>query len=439
VSGFSIASAACAASTGFWVLVAARVVQGFFGGFLIPLVFSTVFLVFEDGVLRVRATMLAGLLAMLAPTLGPSAGGFITDQFSWHWLFLINVPPGILAALVVAGTIAIDRADWRHFRTADLASMPLLIGSLATLQLIMREAPGRGWFDATVLLLLAASAGCAALLWRRCRRHVTPLIDLQPFQDRNFVVGCFLSCVLGFAVYGATYLLPVFLGIVRQHDATEIGVIMLVTGMAQLVMAPVATLLTHRFDQRLVTAGGYLLLAIGFLSNGAMTIATDATGLFWQQLARGAAMMVCLLPTTALSLNTLPTDEVPNASGLFNLMRNLGGAIALATIDTILAERAPVHARALAARLMAGDRSAAIIVGLPLDRFNGHPLTNVDQATRDIVTPLVERAGLVQAFNEAWIVLGVVVLVSVLAVPLLRCPKQRTYDEPRIATEPYRT
>jgi DHA2 family multidrug resistance protein len=184
-------------------------------------------------------------------------------------------------------------------------------------------------------------------------------------------------------------------------------------------------MLERRTDARLLIAAGYALLAIGWLGNGFMTVATDFWGLFWQQLARGAAIMLCLLPSTALALGGFEPARVPNASGLFNLMRNLGGAIGLATIDTILEQRAPVHVASLVARLQAGDPAAARIVGLPTERFTGVPLGPVDQATRELVAPLVERAGLVAAFNEAWLWIGGAMLLSLVLVPLLRAlPRQ---------------
>ena len=424
VVGFTMASLACAASTGFWTLIAARIVQGFCGGALIPLVFSAIFLMF-DWPARTRATLIAGLFAMLAPTLGPVVGGFVTDRFSWHWLFLINLPPGIAVAALVGWTVRIDRPDRRRFAAVDLWALPFLAVFLAGLEVLLKEAPSRGW-SSTPMLLLAALCGIAGCgLVSRSLRHPRPLIDLSAFRDRNFAIGCGFSFALGVGLYGATYLLPVFLGVVRGYDALPIGKIMMVTGAAQLAMAPVATMLERRADARLLIAAGYALLAIGWLGNGFMTVATDFWGLFWQQLARGAAIMLCLLPSTALALGGFEPARVPNASGLFNLMRNLGGAIGLATIDTILEQRAPVHVASLVARLQAGDPAAARIVGLPTERFTGVPLGPVDQATRELVAPLVERAGLVAAFNDAWLWIGGAMLLSLVLVPLLRAlPRQ---------------
>src|SRR5215468_8347511 len=161
ISGFTAASLACAASTSFWSLVPARVVQGFCGGALIPLVFSAVVLMFQWPA-RERAILWAGLLAMLAPTLGPIVGGFITDRFSWHWLFLINVPPGIVVALLVAWAVDIDRPDWRRFGAIDLFALPLLAVFLGSLQLLLKEAPHRGWGSIEALLLAGLCVVCGS-------------------------------------------------------------------------------------------------------------------------------------------------------------------------------------------------------------------------------------------------------------------------------------
>jgi DHA2 family multidrug resistance protein len=419
VSGFTAASLACAASTSFWTLIPARVVQGFCGGALIPLVFSGVFLMFEWPA-RTRATLVAGILAMLAPTLGPSAGGFITDHYSWHWLFLINVPPGIVVAVLVACTVDIDRHDWRAIGSVDLLALPLLAVFLASLQLVLKEAPQRGWASTPMLLLAALCAACGCGVIRRSLTHAVPLIDLSGFRDRNFAAGCWFSFVLGIGLYGATYLLPVFLGLVREYDPLAIGEIMMVTGASQLVVAPIATLLERRVDARLLVFAGYALLAIGFLGNGFMTFETDFWGLFWQQIVRGAAVMLCLLPSTSVALGGFDPLLVPNASGLFNLMRNLGGAIGLALIDTVLDQRTPVHVAAIVARLQAGDPATARFVGLPTERFTGVPIGEVDEATRALVAPLVERAGLVSAFNDAWLLIGGLIVLSMVVLLFLR-------------------
>lgn len=419
VLGFTASSVACAVTGGFWSLVAARVTQGVFGGFLIPLVFSAVFLMFADGPARVRATMIAGVMAMLAPTLGPTVGGFITERYSWHWLFLINVPVGVVVAAVVARMVSIDRREEYRGCGIDLASAPLLAVFLAGLQVVLSEAPAQGWTSPAMLLTMLLCLCSGAITVHRCLTYRAPLVQLSAFRQRNFALGCLLSFALGVGLYGATFLLPLFLGVVRHHDPFEIGLIMIVTGAAQLIAAPIATIVERRSDPRLLTACGYGLLAAGLIGNGFLQPADDFWEVAWEQAARGMAFMFCLLPTTSLALGALPPPEVPNASGLFNLMRNLGGAIGLALISTLIQQRVPTHIAALVERLESGDARAAQFVGLPLDQFTGRPTGPVDQATRELIAPLVEHAGLTLALNEAWFLLGGVVLLSLIAAPFL--------------------
>jgi DHA2 family multidrug resistance protein len=222
------------------------------------------------------------------------------------------------------------------------------------------------------------------------------------------------------ALFGATYLLPLFLGLVRAHDPLEIGTIMVVTGATQLLTAPVATVLERRFAPWPLALVGYALFAAGLLVNARATPAWDFDALLVPQILRGAALLLCLLPTTRLALGHLPPDRVAQASSLFNLMRNIGGAVGLAIIDTIIENRPAHYVTKFVAQLQAGDRATAAFVGLPLDRFVGKPLGPIDETTRQSVAPLVKAAAATASFNEAWAVLGVLVLVSLVVLPLAR-------------------
>jgi DHA2 family multidrug resistance protein len=267
-------------------------------------------------------------------------------------------------------------------------------------------------------ITVCAVTGSGAI-WRSLYRPHA-FLDLYRFRERTFTLGCILSFVLGLGLYGSVYLLALFLGIVREHSPWEIGTIMIVSGAAQLATAPIAAWLESKTDPRILTAFGYSLFAAGLIANGYATTATDYDGLFWPQVMRGASVMLCILPATRLALDTLAPGEVADGSALFNLMRNLGGAIGIALVDTILDQRTPVHAQALAARLQAGDPSAARIVGLPVQFFHGQDMGPVDETMRAIAEPLIRKAALVQSFNEAWIVIGALFALSLLVLPFMR-------------------
>jgi DHA2 family multidrug resistance protein len=419
ISVFTLASAGCALSGGFSELIAFRVVQGFSGGTLIPAVFSAVFLLFpvdRQGV----ATTLAGVLAVLAPTVGPIVGGWITETYSWHWLFLINILPGILSALVASRALPAAPMRLSEARRLDLLSLAMLAIALSSLEIALKEAPDRGWMSGLVLGLLALSIASAVGFSGRTLMAASPVVDLRNFADRSFTVGCILSFALGIGLFGSVYLMPVFLAFVRRHDAFEIGTIMLVTGVAQLMTAPVAAILESRIGARLLTACGFALFAAGLALSALQPRTADFDEMFWPQIVRGVAIMFCLLPPTRIALGALPEAEVADASGLFNLMRNLGGAIGIALIDTILYGRSAIYAEDFRARLLAGDVTAAQAIGLSVETFLNRSPGPPDDAAVAVVRPMVERAALALSVNEAWAMLACVAIAGLLLVPLAR-------------------
>ena len=415
LSIFVAASIGCAASGSLPVLIAWRALQGFSGGVLIPTVFCAVFLLFPAHRQDI-ATTIGGALAVLAPTVGPIVGGWITDTYSCHWLFLINVVPGILAVAATGWLLPREASDLRFIRSLDLLSLILMAIALAALEILLKEAPQRGWLSALAIALIVVCAATGAGFLHRTLRAARPVVNLNILADRRFALGCWLSFLLGFGLYGSVYLMPVFLGLVRLHSAFEIGEVMLVAGVAQLLAAPIAVQVERRCDPTLLSAFGCALFCLGLGMSYFQTWETDFDQMFWPQAVRGVGIMFCLLPPTRLALGHLAPERVPNASGLFNLMRNLGGAIGIALIDTVLWVRAPEHIDRIVAKLLAGDAAMAAFVGLPTDRFTGKPLGPVDADTQELARPLVERAGLVSAINEAWAMLALAMALALIAI-----------------------
>jgi DHA2 family multidrug resistance protein len=428
VTLFTLASIGCAFSDSFAMLVGFRVVQGFAGGTLIPAVFSAVFLLFP---LRLHpiATTMAGIMAVLAPTIGPVVGGWITETYSWHWLFLINVIPGIIAASVTPLLLPRDKPNLADLVTLDGISLALLVIALAALEIALKQAPQSGWLSPSSGLLLLLSIAAAVFFAVRTLKAARPVVELSTLGARSFAIGCALSFCLGVGLFGSVYLMPVFLAFVRRHDAFEIGSIMLVTGMAQLAAAPIAGFMESRYDPRWLSAAGFSLFALGLGCSAWQSRVADFDEMFWPQILRGIAIMFCLLPPTRLALGALTATQVPDASGLFNLMRNLGGAIGIALIDTILYGRTGGHAEALRDRLLAGDVTAAQAIGLDVQLFT-HPPADATQATIEAyVRPMVERAAFALSTNEAWALLACVALIGLLLVPFAGAPPPNAAED----------
>src|SRR5258705_9042877 len=425
ISLFTLASIGCAFSGNFPTLVSFRVLQGFAGGALIPAVFSAVFLLFPIRLHPVATTM-AGIIAVLAPTVGPVVGGWITETWSWHWLFLINVAPGVIAAIATPFLLPRERPRFSDLATLDGYSLALLAVSLASLEVGLKEAPHAGWLSPLCLLLFLSRAATATAFAFRTLEARHPVVELSTLKNRSFAIGCALSFCLGVGLFGSVYLMPVFLAYVRGHDAFEIGTIMLVTGVAQLVTAPIAGTMESRFDPRLLSAAGFSLFALGLGCSAFQSRVADFDEMFWPQVLRGVAIMFCLLPPTRLALGALTEAQVPDASGLFNLMRNLGGAIGIALIDTILYGRTGGHAEALRDRLIAGDITAAQAIGLDLNLFTHRPAGVSDATVEAYLRPMVEKAAFALSTNEAWTLLACAALLGLLLVPFAGPPPQST-------------
>jgi len=402
--GFTIASVLCATATTIDQMIAYRALQGFIGGGMIPSVFAVAFSLFPPSKRSIVSPMI-GLVATLAPTIGPTVGGYLSNTFSWHWLFLVNVVPGILVAVAVYLFVDFDKPDRSLFRRFDfigLGAMALFLGSM---EYVLEEGPRYDWLDDTTIAIFTALciAGCVAF-FARVLTAEQPIVDLRAFRDRNFAFGSAFSFILGIGLYGLTYLYPVFLSEVRGYDALMIGETMFVTGVAMFLTAPLAGRLSQVMDPRAMMIGGFLGFALGTYIASFITVDWDFYELLLPQILRGCSLMLCMVPINNLALGTLPPDQLKNASGLYNLMRNLGGAVGLALINTVLNNRTDLHLARLHesvawGRAVAEDALAGLTQQLSAQISDG------DLAALKQLARLVRRQAVVMSFADVFIVL----------------------------------
>ena len=333
--GFTAMSFMCAQATTIDQMIFWRALQGFIGGGMIPTVFASAFTIFPRSKQPLIGPII-GLVATLAPTIGPTVGGYLTDWFSWHWLFLVNLIPGIIVTAAAWLLIDFDEPDWSLLTHFDYLGLISMAGFLGALEYALEEGPSKDWFESgPVTVAIVVSAISAVVFFARVLTARQPIVDLTAFRDRNFWTGTLFGFVLGIGLYGLTYIYPVYLAVVRGYSSLMIGKTMFVTGVAMFLTAPFAGRLMTRVDPRAMIATGFVLFAIGTWQASFVTVDWDFWELLWPQIFRGVGLMLSMVPINFLALGTLPPTKIKNASGLYNLMRNLGGAVGLAAINTL--------------------------------------------------------------------------------------------------------
>jgi len=341
--GFAITSLLCATATTIDQMIVYRALQGFIGGGMIPSVFAAAFSIFPASKRSITSPLI-GLIATLAPTIGPTVGGYLSDTFSWHWLFLINVIPGIAVAIATFTLIDFDQPDFALFRRFDWIGLIAMAGFLGSMEYALEEGPANDWLqDEVVLGAVVVMVLGAVVFFRRALTRPEPVVDLSAFSDRNFAMGSLFSFLMGSGLYGMTYLYPLYLGRIRGYDSLMIGEAVFVSGLSMFLTAPIAGVLSNKVDLRILMAAGFTSFAVSAWMLTGMTADWDFTQLLLPQILRGVGLMLCMVPINNLALGTLPPQRLKNASGLFNLTRNLGGAVGLAVINTVLNHRHAFH------------------------------------------------------------------------------------------------
>ena len=423
-AGFTIASFFCGFATTIEQMILWRALQGFLGAGMIPTVFASAYMVFPRSKFHIVGPII-GLVATLAPTIGPTVGGLITDLASWHWLFFINIIPGIGITIGVLILVDFDQPNFKLLEHFDWWGLLFMAGFLGSLEYVLEEGPQYQWLDDTSVAIFAAVCVVSAIafFWRVLTAH-EPIVDIRTFSDRNFGIGCLLSFCVGIGLYGLTYVYPRYLAEVRGYSALMIGETMFVSGAAMFLTAPIVGRLMTKVDMRYLIAFGLVTFGLGSYLMTGITRDYDFYELLVPQILRGIGMMFAMVPTNNIALGTLAPHLLKNGSGLFNLTRNLGGAVGLAVINQVLNERTDLHIVRLQERVHWGNAMATETLTMLTQRMQG--IGDAALMAMKQLSQIVHRQAVVMSYGDAFFILTVFYLGLSLLVMLLKKPPAST-------------
>ena len=429
---FTLASALCGMAWNIESMIAFRALQGFVGGAMVPTVWATGFMLFTGKDAAVASTIL-GVVTMLAPALGPSVGGWITDAIGWRWIFYINLLPGAVIAVLSVMLIRVDRAEPSLLRRFDWSHLFAMAICLSGLEYVLEEGPRHGWLrDPAIAVVSWVSLVAFALFVERSFHASVPVVRLTPLGRRSFLFASLITAVVSAAIFAATYLVPLFLGRVRGFSSAEIGTTVCVTGLGMLVSAPVTVRLLQRIDPRLVMALG---LGVFFVSLWLFSEIGPEWGfaeLFLPHFLRGVAGMLCVVPAANIALAGLVGEELQHATGLFNLLRNLGGAIGIAGVNTWLQDDTRLHLARFGEALGSQGQAAQQALSELASRFelgSGDAAQALQMGQRAIER-LIARESLTLAFDDSFRLMAWMLLATFLLLPLCRVSANSLRDHP---------
>lgn len=422
--GFTAASFMCAMSSTINEMILWRAVQGFIGGGMIPTVFASSFVIFPRDKQPLVAPIV-GLVVTLAPTIGPTVGGYLTDLFSWHWLFLVNLIPGVFVTLAAWTLIDFDEPDYsllKRFDWTHLISMAVFLGAL---EYVLEEGPIKDWFADEKILFSALACGLGAIVFFvRSFTSPSPIVDIRAFANRNFATGSLFSFVMGIGLYGLTYLYPVYLARVRGYSALMIGETMFVTGVCMFISAPIVGKLMTRVDPRWMIAVGFFGFGLGTWQAHYITADWDFYELLMPQILRGGSLMLCMVPINNLALGTLPNQQLKNASALYNLTRNLGGAVGLALINTLMNDRWDLHLQRLREAVSWENPAALERLQSLTQAFSARLGSDAELAATKQLAQIVRGQAFVMAIGDVFFALTALFAILIVLTPLMRRPSR---------------
>jgi DHA2 family multidrug resistance protein len=422
---FLVFSAACALAQDLPQMIVLRAVQGFTGGVLIPLAFVLVITLLPKAKQPIGLALFA-VSATFAPAIGPTIGGYLTENLGWQYIFYVNVVPGAVMIAMLYASLEARPMKLALLREGDWAGIITMAIGLAALQTVLEEGNKDDWFGSPFIVRLAVISAAALTLFVIIElTGKKPLLNLRLLLRRNFGFGLLANFLLGLALYGSVYILPAYLARIQGYNAEQIGMVLAWTGLPQLVLIPLVPRLMQRFDPRILIGIGFALFAASNFMNIHMTADYATDQLFWPNVVRAIGQALVLTPLSAVATAGIEPENAGSASSLFNMMRNLGGAIGIAALQTLLTKREQYHSNVLTQSVSMFEQATQIRLEQLTQYFMSHGIANsADALNRAYVAigHVVQKQAFILAFSDTFYTLGVALMVALVASLLLKKP-----------------
>ncbi|WP_426103325.1 DHA2 family efflux MFS transporter permease subunit [Massilia sp. TSP1-1-2] len=406
---FLVFSTLCGAAWNLESMIVFRALQGFTGGALIPMALTLVMAKLPPSK-RAAGMAIFGLTATLAPSMGPTVGGYLAEIYGWPTIFYINWVPGILLIFGIWWGLDAQPRRLKLLANADWLGIALMAVGLGSLTIMLEEGNSKDWFDSSFIITFAGLALFGILGWvYTSMSRPEPFVNLRLYGQRNFLVATVLSAVIGMGLYGSSFLLPLYLGQIAGYTPTQIGLVIMWAGLPQLFIMPFAAILSSKVDNRILCAFGLTLFGISCLMNAHMDATTGYDQLFWSQVVRALGQPFIMLTLSQFAMHHISERDTASASSLFNMTRNLGGSIGIAMLGTMLTNREHFHSAVIGESVS----SLAPATQLRLDQLTsafmarGVDAVAAGQQALAAIDRIIRREAYVMAYNDGFVIMAV--------------------------------
>src|SRR3984893_15650684 len=422
---FMVFSAGCALAQNLPQMSVLRAVQGFSGGVLIPMAFPLIITLLPKAKQPIGLAMFA-ISATFAPAIGPTIGGYLTENWGWQYIFYANIAPGAIMIGMLYFSLEAKPMRLSLLREGDWIGIVTMAIGLSALQTVLEEGDKDDWFGSPFIVRFAIIAAIALPLFVFVELiSKKPLLNLRILFRRNFGFGVLANFLLGVALYGSVYILPVYLSRIQGYNSEQIGMVLAWTGLPQLVLIPLVPRLMKRVDPRIVIGVGFALFAASNFMNIYMTNDYATDQLFWPNVVRAIGQALVLTPLSVVATAGIEPENADTASALFNMMRNLGGAIGIATLQTLLTKREQYHSNILTQSVSLFEEATRSRIEQLTQYFVNHGVIDrVDAVHRAYVAVghILQKQAFILAFSDTFYALGAALIIALLAGLLLKKP-----------------